>query len=146
MRGKGWVGAVLTAGALGCATWTGTPEQTYEGIGVRGSGGATVVTAEELHDAGGSVLRAITGKIPNMKVNYPVDRCPSIALRRSREARGGGYPDVYVDGARATNTCVLDTMQARDVDRVEIYPAGYTRRPGYGTSTHGLILIFSRRG
>ena len=31
-----------------------------------------------------------------------------------------------------------------DVARVEVYPQGVTRRPGYGTHAHGLILVFMR--
>jgi hypothetical protein len=27
---------------------------------------------------------------------------------------------------------------------VEIYPMGYTTRPGYATHAHGLILLFTR--
>ncbi|NIQ56778.1 MAG: TonB-dependent receptor plug domain-containing protein, partial [Gammaproteobacteria bacterium] len=116
------------------------------GTGVQVSDGATVVSAAELHDSHGSVLRAIMGKVPNMKVNFVgLDRCPAIALRSFEEIHGNNFPDIYLDGTRANNTCILESVRAEDLDRVEIYPQGFTRRPGYGTSTHGLILLFSRR-
>jgi len=30
----------------------------------------------------------------------------------------------------------------RDVESVEIYPMGFTTRPGYASHAHGLILVF----
>lgn len=139
---------MLSALALGACTggWTGTPVQELEGNGVSASDGATVVTAEELHTQNGSVLRAIMGKVPNMKVDFVnMHRCPAITMRRTKDLHGNSFPDVYVDGTRAHNTCVLESMRAMDADRIEIYPQGFTKRAGYATSTHGLILIFTRR-
>ncbi len=137
---------VLAIGASACGgSWHATPAAELEGNGITNSGGATVITAEELHTASGSVLRALMGKVPNMKVEFiGTDRCPAIALRRAKDFHGFNFPDVYLDGTRATNTCILDNLPAAELDRVEIYPQGFTVRPGYGTSTHGLILLFSR--
>ena len=134
--------ALLTA----CSGGWNSRETVPAGNGVSITDGATVVTAEELHESSGSVLRALMGKVPNMRVNFTgLLRCPAIALRRFEEIHGHNFPSVYVDGTRTHDTCVLESIQAYDVDRVEIYPAGFTKRPGYATSTHGLILIFSRR-
>ncbi len=146
---KRMTGAVLVLGALGlgaCASgWTATPKQGMDGNGVNAADGATVVTAEELHGSNGSVLRAIMGKVPNMKVNFiGLDRCPAITLRHYKDIHGNNFPLVYLDGTRTTNTCILETLPAYDLDRVEIYPMGFTKRPGYGTHTQGLILLFSR--
>lgn len=139
--------AVLLFCVPGCGgSWTGAPAPELEGTGVASIAGATVVTAEELHTHGGTVLRAILGKVPNLKVEFVgVGRCPSIALRRAKDFRGYNYPSVYLDGTHAQNTCILESLQAGDLDRVEIYPQGFTTRPGYATSTHGLILLFSRQ-
>jgi len=49
-----------------------------------------------------------------------------------------------VDGARATDTCVLESLRATDIGRVEVYPQGFTSRPGYRTHAEGLILVFMR--
>lgn len=135
----------LVANAAGCAGWRGGPDPDHEGIGVGASAGAIVVTAEELHGAMGPVLRALQGKVPNMKVDQAPGRCPAITFRGPKELGGTNYPQVYLDGTRASNTCLLETVQASDVERVEIYPQGVTSRPGYGTSNQGLILLFSRR-
>lgn len=141
--------SLVVLGAIGLGACVGgwaTPEPVLEGNGVHASDGATVVTAEELHTYGGSVLRAIMGKVPNMKVDFVgLQRCPAITMRRDKDLYGNNFPDVYVDGTRTRSTCVLESIQAIDTDRIEIYPQGFTKRPGYATSTHGLILIFTRR-
>lgn len=147
MRGVAgtWVLGVLALAGCG-GTWTGAPQRDYEGNGVGMSDGATVVTAEELHTANGPLLSAITGKVPNLKIDYVgYQRCPSITLRSFEEFHGLGFPSVYVDGTRANDTCILTSLLAYDVDQVEIYPQGFTKRPGYATNTHGLILVFTRR-
>ncbi len=137
---------LLTLGIAACGgTWQATPSQPNQGNGVAVSEGATVVTAEELHTSSGSVLRALMGKVPNLKVNFVgLERCPAITLRNYEDIHGNNFPLVYLDGTRANNTCILESVQAYDLDRVEVYPMGFTRRPGYGTHTQGLILMFSR--
>ena len=146
---KPWTMVALTAlVAAGCGgTWRGSPERELEGNGVRNMGSATVVSAEELRSAGGSVLRAIMGKVPNMKVSYTVgmNRCPSIAMRSFEDHRGNDRPSVFVDGTHVDDTCILENLDAREVDRVEIYPMGMTHRPGYPGNSAGLILVFLRR-
>jgi len=42
----------------------------------------------------------------------------------------------------ATDTCILESLRAQDVESVEIYPMGFTTRPGYASHAHGLILVF----
>lgn len=105
--------------------------------------GAIILTRAALEGGEGSVLSAMTAKVPNFRVRRnPQEYCPQITLRGATTFRSYSNPDVYVDGTRAVNTCVLDTLMATDVARVEIYAQGYTTRPGYGTNAHGLILIF----
>lgn len=136
--------AALAAAACG-GSWHATPEPELEGTGVEDLGSATIVGAEVLHRSNGSVLRAIIGKVPNMKVSYSgVSRCPAITMRSFKDAQGQDYPGVYVDGTHVRDTCVLDSLDARDVQRVEIYPMGFTTRPGYGRNNNGLILVFLR--
>ncbi len=137
---------ILAFGAAGCGgSWHGVSPPELEGNGIESSAGATVLTAEELHAATGSVLRALVGKVPNMNVRFVGgERCPSIALRRARDINGYNFPLVYLDGTRSNSTCILETLPAAELDRVEIYPQGFTTRPGYSTSSHGLILLFSR--
>ena len=54
----------------------------------------------------------------------------------------GRTPIVYVDGARAIDTCILESLRTQDVESVELYPMGFTSRPGYASHAHGLILVF----
>jgi hypothetical protein len=101
--------ALLLVGALGmgaCAgTWSATPRPELEGNGVSRTDGATVVGAEELHQFNGSVLRAIMGKVPNMKIKFVgLDRCPAITLRTYENIHGRNFPLVYLDGTRTDNT------------------------------------------
>ena len=132
---------------LACGgSWRASPEPELVGNGIANLGSATIVGAQELHRSNGSVLRAIMGKVPNMKVSFrDMGRCPSIAMRSFEDHYGGDFPGVYVDGTHVRDTCVLETLDARDVERVEVYPMGFTQRPGYAANNNGLILVFLRR-
>lgn len=139
--------ALAVMAAAGCGgSWRASPEPELAGNGVGNSGGATIVGAQELHGTNGSVLRAIMGKVPNMKVSFrDMGRCPAIAIRTFEDHHGNDFPGIYVDGTHVRDTCVLETLDARDAERVEIYPAGFTTRPGYASNNNGLILVFLRR-
>jgi hypothetical protein len=136
---------VLT-GACGMNAADPHPAASPDEDGVTQQKGAIVVTGRALDDGAGNVLAALAGKVPNMRVRHTASQCPEIALRSQVNFRGLVSPYVYVDGTRATDTCVLETLRASDVERVEIYPQGFTTRPGYATNAHGLILVFMRSG
>lgn len=109
--------------------------------------GAVILTGSALTDGPGTVLAAMSGKVPNFRVQRRTGQCPEITLRNSVSFQSVDVsPHVYVDGTRSTDTCILETLQADDVERVEVYPQGFTTRPGYGTNAHGLILVFMRSG
>lgn len=131
--------------ATACGAVRSDGERSARG-GVRMEDGAMVLTGASLVDGGGDVLRAMAGKVPNFRVRRIRDQCPQITLRNAVSYQSVVNPHVYVDGARATDTCVLESLQAQDVERVEIYATGVTNRPGYGRHAHGLILIFMRSG
>lgn len=134
--------------AASCAT-LGSPgedeeEQPKEGVSFER--GAVILTGTALEDGSGSVLAAMRGKVPSLRVQQ-TRGCPEISLRNYvTYIAGSGYanPHVYVDGTRATDTCILESLRTNDVQRVEVYPQGVTRRPGYGTHAPGLILVFMR--
>ncbi len=128
---------------MGCATTKGGTEDETQS-GVRHEGGGFVITGSALQDGPGTVLAALTGKIPSFRLQRNSGRCPIITLRGAVSFSGVANPHVYVDGIRATDTCVLTSLRTIDVSRVEVYPQGFTRRPGYGTHAHGLILVFMR--
>lgn len=112
--------------------------------GVLSQGGHIVLEGAALEDGPGSLLGTLMGKVPGMRVRQRSGQCPQIALRSDVSYQSVHNPYVYVDGARATNTCVLEELRKEDVERVEVYPQGFTQRPGYGTHSGGLILVFLR--
>ena len=101
-----------------------------------------VLTADQVRSSG-TVLAAMRGRVPSMRVSRSSD-CPGITLRSARIPDDDTAPLVYIDGNRTAGTCALVDLSPRDVDRVEVYPMGVTTRPGYGRSSNGLILIFMK--
>lgn len=106
--------------------------------------GAIILEGQALQDGPGSLLAAMQGKVPNFRVRHVSGRCPEITLRGHSSFENVGNPHVYVDGTLTSDTCILDSLRKDDVERVEVYPQGFTTRPGYGTHAPGLILVFMR--
>lgn len=127
----------------GCTTAMGERKRGNQS-GVSREAGAIVLTGAALRDGPGNLLATLVGKIPNFRLQQNAGRCPIIRLRGAVSFQGLVNPHVYVDGTRATDTCVLNSLRNLDVERVEVYPMGFTIRPGYGTHAHGLILVFMR--
>lgn len=117
---------------------------TRTGGGVESEGGAIILSGVALNEARGSVLDALRGTVPGMRILSHVDQCPQVSLRSHVTFQSQVNPHVYVDGTRAVDTCILETLRTDDVESVEVYPMGVTKRPGYGTHAHGLILVFMR--
>jgi hypothetical protein len=109
------------------------------------SSGTRVFTAAELGKDGRSLLDVLRQRLPNMQVQRTAD-CPAVYLRGRSTITSPSYPGIYVDGAEAVNTCILQSLSTPDLARVEVYPFGVTQRPGYRANPYGLILIFTRRG
>jgi hypothetical protein len=108
-----------------------------------GSAAVIVLDASTLAQLSGrSVLDAIRSRFPQVRTST-TGGCPRVLLRGTDRVMGTSDPDVYVDHAHALDTCILATLWATDLQRVEIYPLGVTARPGYNTSGHGLILVFT---
>jgi hypothetical protein len=117
------------------------------GSGVVFDGGAVILSGIALEDGSGSLLATMSGKVPNFRVRRPAtSTCPEITLRGHSSFQNVANPLVYVDGSRTNDTCILDSLRSDDVERVEVYPQGFTTRPGYGTHGPGLILVFMRSG
>jgi hypothetical protein len=130
----------------GCAARS-TAMADERGDGVQFEHGAVILTGRSLTDGPGTVLAAMSGKVPNLKVRRQIGQCPQLILRgHSSFVEGIENPHVYVDGTRSTDTCILETLRTDDVVRVEVYPQGYTTRPGYAPHSAGLILVFMRGG
>ena len=112
--------------------------------GVSFEGGGFIVSGPALQDGPGTIVAALTGKVPNFRLQRNSGNCPIITLRNAVSFQGVVNPHVYVDGIRATDTCVLISLRTSDVERVEVYPQGFPHRPGYGRHAHGLILVFMK--
>ncbi len=111
--------------------------------GVRSERGAIIMSGVAL-ERRGSVVDAFQGAVPGIRILRHRDQCPQITLRSHVTFESVVNPMVYVDGTRAVDTCILETLRTDDVESVEIYPMGVTTRPGYATHAHGLILVFMR--
>jgi hypothetical protein len=105
---------------------------------------AWVIGEDQLEHAGeGTLLSALEARIAQMGV-LRGGECPQITLRGRTTVARPTNPGVYVDGARATNTCVLEHLSVAEVERVEVYPMGMARNAGYDVQPGGLILVFMR--
>jgi hypothetical protein len=113
----------------------------------RGRGISAYVFDEDQlqHSPDGTLLSALSARMTAMDV-LRGGECPVITLRGRTTVARPTNPGVYVDGARATNTCVLDMLNVGDVQRVEIYPMGIAQRGAYEGQAGGLILVFMRTG
>jgi hypothetical protein len=138
----GAAGCILTSACIGSA-----PPEAGAGTGsptpAASVGSAVVLGEQQLWERGGNLLSLISSRVTSMRVRRS-GPCPEIVMRGRKSVIGPTDPGVYVDGARAGNTCILDLIQPDDVSRVEVYPMGVTQRPGYRSNSNGLILIFTR--
>jgi hypothetical protein len=142
------IGTITTLGflGLGCAGAAPASRSGADGEqGVRNTGSAIVIEGEDIQGRGQTLLRVMAERVSSMSVDYS-GPCPSIQIRGRKSLFGSNDPLIYVDGARALNTCVLDDMSPDPVKRVEVYPSGVSHRPGYDTSRNGLILVFVLNG
>jgi hypothetical protein len=135
------VGLLVMLFTTGCATTSANPTPSQ----VRNSPGV-VVQGEELWAFGGRLLDGLRGRVTTMQVHRPVGDCPQVVLRGRRTIVGSTRPEVYVDGTRMTDTCILDTIRVGDIKRVEVYPGGISGRSRYVPSPNGLIVVFMLDG
>jgi hypothetical protein len=136
---------------LTSATACGLPPESQSTVGVspvpgNNSASGTVLSGRALQEHGGTLLGFLRGRLSNVVVDYSTSPCPSVQIRGRKSIFGSNDPVVYVDGGRAVNTCALDMMLTRDVNRVEVYPMGVSNRPGYQAHPNGLILVFMHDG
>lgn len=103
------------------------------------------ISAEELRASSVHLLDAMRGRFRGMIVREDGEACPRITFRGVRSLKGENSPAVYVDGARAADTCILTTLSTRDVERIEAYSSGIAPRPPYQAHPNGLILVFLQR-
>lgn len=138
------IGIVLIAASLtGCGSLPAASGGAAGGPPGAGGSNVVVLEDEELSASRGNLLNTLTSRISQLRVTAD-GNCPRLELRGRSSMYGSSDPSVYLDGARAVNTCVLEQIPTSDVRRVEVYPMGVTSRPGYRSNAGGLILVFSR--
>lgn len=131
--------ALAACGSAGSETRLASPEPSMGS----GTQSAVVLQGDELI-AGETLLRSLVGRMANIEVLASNRGCPEVHLRGRQTILASPGPSIYVDGARAVNTCVLDEIAPSEVRRVEVYPMGV--HIGYASDRNGLILIFLRDG
>jgi hypothetical protein len=134
--------AAGSAAAHGCGA--AEPPQSAPSAGERAGPHAPRIADGAYVRARGTVLSALQGRVAGMRVQRTLP-CPQITLRGPVSIAGSNDPVIYVDGIRAANTCVLEMMNAADVDRVEVYPSGVAPGGQHRNSPTGLILVYMRR-
>lgn len=128
----------------GCAALQNPLRSSRTEGGIRNEGGATIISGVALDVQRGSILDTMEGRVPGMQIQRHPDKCPQVSLRSHVTFSSVVNPQVYVDGTRTFDTCILESLVTDNVESIEIYPTGVTMRPGYATHAHGLILIFLR--
>jgi hypothetical protein len=148
MRGSALVllGGFGVVALFGCSPLRGrAPAPSEEGVGLVKNGSSIVLTSALLHLENRSLLDVLHRRLPNLQIDATAD-CPEVFLRGRSSIMNASNASIYVDGQRAANTCILESLYAFDLERVEVYPMGVTSRPGYFSDADGLILVFLRRG
>src|SRR5438876_1627785 len=84
--------------------------------------GSVIITGDALSaDRGRTVLDAVKKAMPQLHISSwsQYSRCPNLELRGKDTAPSSSNPDVYVDGPRTVDNCLLVTIQAMDAQRIE---------------------------
>lgn len=144
------VGTLLVPGLLaaallasGCAGSGATGNGDAISLSPTRSGGAFVLAGDQLWQRSSDLLSIISNRISAVRVRR-TGHCPNVTMRGQKTYLGSTDADIYVNGTRAGNTCLLEQMRAEDVERVEVYPMGVTSTPGVAPNPNGVILIFLR--
>lgn len=143
-RSRSFAGVLLLVFLPGCASAAAT--RSAETGAPKHSTARTVLHAEQLQGAAGNLLTALRARMLGLRVKSSASPCPEITLRGTKSMFGSSSPAIYVDGTRASNTCILDALVLSEVARVEVYPMGVAPSPPYKAHPNGLILVFLERG
>lgn len=147
---------VLLALLAGCAAREPDPELAAVRAIERGNPRSRTVAmamleGPELESAGrsGNTLSEVLARlVPNLRIarSNRAGTCPRLVLRGIKSVTLSSDPDIYIDGARSVDTCILDLLPMASIARVEVYAGGQIPRSEPITpSAAGAILIFTRR-
>lgn len=147
----GYRSAILVTASLltACAGVSGSRRQAAEPPPARGSAIAVIERAEiEASSARGThLVEFLRARVPSLEiVEAGGTGCPRMRLRGSSSMHFPSEPDIYIDGVRTDDTCVLLTLSMHLVTGIQVYGGGQSP-PGasYGSSPGGLILVFTSR-
>lgn len=132
---------IAAAAAAACLAACSPPRNAADVDRPNPDGSALILRGSDL-GGGRNLLDALRTRVQNVTVTYPPAGCPRITFRGRRT---GGNPGIYIDGTLLGDTCALQNVSPDDVDFVEIYRSGNTRRPGIRSNPNGLILVFRVR-
>ena len=147
-RAKGITGMLGAVAVSGCR---GSAPRNLNGSGQvdaqAQAGAAITIVGEQLWNQGGDLMTVVKNRVSSMQIRRSrTAPCPEITIRGRKSVQGPSDPRIYVDGTPAVNTCILEMLNPINIERVEVYPSGISRRPGYFADPNGLILVFSRNG
>lgn len=125
---------LLLIGGCGAAGNQGSQEP-------RPDGSAIVLQGSDLS---GSVIDAMRSRVAGMTISTRSGDCPQIMFRGPRSVRNQRNPTVYVDGTMMLDTCILQQINAADVDRVELYPSGIISKPEIQRDPFGIIMVYRK--
>jgi hypothetical protein len=111
-------------------------------VNPRQTGATHALTRVDLGTTG-TVLSALTGRVANLEITRQDAACPIISLRGQRSIIGNNAPTLYVNGTRMLDTCILDQIPVREVERIEIYSIAAPKL-GYLAGANGSIVVFLR--
>jgi hypothetical protein len=122
------IGLVLA----GCAS--GSSERSADGS----SGNAVTIRGSDMN---GPLLQAMRARLRNMSITSTGTPCPRIVFRGSRSMGQQGDPSLYIDGALMSDTCILQQIQASDVEYVTVYTGGANIPAGFQHNPFGTIIV-----
>lgn len=128
----------LAALGLAACAVHGTPLRSPGGSPVSGVSG-TVLDADDIA-AFGTVIEALYGRVPNMRIQRG-DGCPALSLRRANAPTPFSQPVICVDGVRTIDTCALQELSIHDVARISVYPVTAPRVAACQPGANGLIVL-----
>jgi hypothetical protein len=103
------------------------------------------LTSSDFQHGGTSLLQVLARRVLSMQVSRGSGGCPSVKLRGGRSIADDRAPGIYVDNIPVRSTCVLELIDPGEVERVEVYPSGYSEQIRYTSHPYGLIVVYTRR-
>lgn len=148
MRSHGFGTAALAAAILllgGCAAAGAGTSSGLDAPRAHSVVSGITLHASDLQPGGTSLLQVIARRVTSMRVSRGRGECPSVKLRGGNSIADDRAPGIYVDDIPVRSTCVLELIDPGEVERVEVYPSGYSGQIKYTANPYGLIVVHTRR-